>query len=134
MDLAVMNSDPKIAVHEAVVALGQLNGAIWSMRSTVRTRAGTGRINRAVSGDFDNDGILDLAITLDSTGELGIMIGIGNGAFRPLKTVAAVPPANLPSNSIVAGDFKTDGALDILLVAGTGATMSLLTGGGPLSR
>src|SRR5215467_5581192 len=66
-----------------------------------------------VKADFNNDGKLDLA-TPGYDYELGdgtvsVLLGNGNGSFRPAKVSAAGP---YPW-SLTAGDFNADGKIDL---------------------
>ncbi len=68
----------------------------------------------AVTGDFNNDGIADLAV-LESMApgtDLGILLGIGNGTFvGPIYTQVETSQDTI--SSIAVGDFNRDGILDI---------------------
>ena len=69
-----------------------------------------------VTGNFNDDGTLDLAFTnqnglfsTSTSGEVDVLLGNGNGTFQSLETyVVAGNPY-----SIVAGDFNGDGRLDL---------------------
>ncbi len=62
-----------------------------------------------VSADFNGDGILDLAI--EDGMNIDILLGNGDGTFKPATTFAAsyVGP-------IVAGDFNNDGRMDFAVL------------------
>jgi hypothetical protein len=73
-------------------------------------------------GDFNGDGILDLAV---ADGGANILLGNGDGTFQPAKNYAA---ASFPL-SIAVGDFNGDGIPD--LAVGTQNDMvSILLGNG----
>lgn len=69
-----------------------------------------------VSGDFDEDGHLDLMVANtiayypEGPGDLSFLAGLGDGTFAPEQdvTVAVVAP-----NALAAGDFNADGHTDI---------------------
>jgi hypothetical protein len=70
---------------------------------------------QAVIGDFNGDGIPDLAVTDRNLSQVSILLGNGDGTFRP-PTSFSVP---YPPRSLAVGDFDRDGRLD-LAVAYTG--------------
>ena len=78
-----------------------------------------------VSGDFNADGKLDLAVvnTLGA-GTVSVLLGTGTGGFLP-KIDSAAGPSALDAT---AGDFNADGKLDLAVVGG--GLVSLLTGNG----
>jgi hypothetical protein len=75
--------------------------------------------NGVVVGDFNNDGNLDLAVSIANAGSafgfVTIFPGLGNGSFGPGVTLTSAP---LPYG-IVAADFNGDGGLDLALGNGT---------------
>lgn len=82
----------------------------------------------AVSGDFNNDGILDIVSINSST--LSFYKGIGGGAFdSPVNQ-----PLTGPWGQAFAADFNGDGKLDLALSAacceGTGQGVTILLGNG----
>ena len=82
---------------------------------------------RAVPGDFNRDGIPDLAVTQNSTTHgltLETYLGDGTGAIIPL--VASI---TADRQALAAGDFDRDGILD-LVTRGPGTGLILLKGVG----
>jgi Chitobiase/beta-hexosaminidase C-terminal domain/FG-GAP-like repeat/FG-GAP repeat len=67
-----------------------------------------------VVGDFNGDGIPDIAIGTNgsTTGYLGILLGNGNGTFQAAKNFTGLPN----NQAIVAANFVNGGPLDILTV------------------
>ncbi len=65
------------------------------------------------AGDFDGDGFLDLATAEDSPGGFSVLLGNGDGTFKPQLDYSN---SNAPYNGIVSGDFNNDGKLDVALV------------------
>ncbi len=76
-------------------------------------------------GDFDRNGALDL-VTANSQGTLSLLLGNGDGSFRPRVdlTVGAVPRA------VAVGDFNGDGLLDVVAAKQLSETVSVLLGHG----
>jgi hypothetical protein len=82
-----------------------------------------------VAGDFDGDGTLDLAVGIQggSTPAVSILLGNGDGTFRPGSTY----PMNGLPQSLALGDFNSDGKLDVATVNVVEQdTLSILLGNG----
>ena len=81
------------------------------------------------AGDFNNDGKLDLAVTLAYGAELAILLGKGDGTFSVTKS-GQQPPylRNIDWDDITVADFNLDGNLDLAL-AGVGG-FKILAGNG----
>jgi hypothetical protein len=83
-----------------------------------------------VAGDFNGDGVTDLAFAMDANaanpGTVAILLGKGDGTFSPAASLAV----GAGPDSIVAGDFNGDGKLDLAVANGLDATVSILLGNG----
>src|SRR6266436_5479988 len=81
-----------------------------------------------VSADFNLDGKPDLAVTNDSSANVTILLGNGNGAFSQ----AAGSPVSVGSSpfGLVVGDFNMDGKPDLAVANFGAATISILLGNG----
>ena len=82
------------------------------------------------TGDFNADGITDLAVANGGTGTISILLGrgvggAGDGTFAP----AVNYPGGAQPRDIVATDLNGDGILD-LAVADYGGSVRILVGGG----
>lgn len=78
----------------------------------------------AVTGDFDGDGALDLAVANYSSATVSVLLGNGDGTFQAAKTSAT----GGGPRSVAVGDFDADGALD--LATANAADVSVLLGNG----
>ncbi len=83
-------------------------------------------LSAIVTGDFNGDGKLDLAMTDSAGNAVIILLGNGDGTFRAPTTIAA---GNSP-NAIVATDFNDDGKLDLAIANFGDGTITLLLGNG----
>jgi hypothetical protein len=79
------------------------------------------------SGDFNGDGVLDLA---DGSRSLKIFLNAGNGAFTQLPDV----PFGDGTAPIVSGDFNGDGILDLATTNGNSLSVLLGKGDGTFSQ
>jgi hypothetical protein len=79
-------------------------------------------------GDFNHDGKLDLveAGTFGSGGNLGILLGNGNGTFRDGASYAL----GTSPESIAVADFNGDHNLDLAIANSEGGSISVLLGNG----
>jgi FG-GAP-like repeat/Putative Ig domain len=106
------------------VSLGNGDGT-FTLGSTSPILFGSS-LSSIVTGDFNGDGKLDLAVT-DSVGNaVIILLGNGDGTFGPPTTI---PVGNAPQ-AIIAADFNNDGKLDLAVVNSADGTATLLLGNG----
>lgn len=82
-------------------------------------------ISSIAVGDFNGDGRPDLALTLEQSDAIGIMLNNGDGTFG----AATQYPAGDRPVSLVAADFNGDGKLDLASLDTTD-TISFLAGNG----
>jgi sugar lactone lactonase YvrE len=78
-----------------------------------------------VSGDFNRDGLLDLAVVNNADSTLSILLGNGNGTFTTTSMAVGSHPT-----AIVTGDFNGDGILDLAVLNEGDHTISVLLGNG----
>jgi FG-GAP-like repeat len=114
-----------IPVHIAAAALGTLAPA----------GSGAGNIGQAsplmVTGDFNRDGIADMAEIVpppasDGPSSLIVSLGQPDGTFKP---VASNPAVGRDPRSIIVGDFNGDGDPDLIVGDGDGSLIELLGDG-----
>jgi len=78
-----------------------------------------------VSGDFNNDGILDVAVGNDS-GSVGTLLGNGDGTFR--APIVFTLPGGSNADGLAVGDFNEDGNLDLAVADFSGEAVRILLG------
>jgi hypothetical protein len=133
-DLAVVNQGPfstSTSQSSLSVLLGNGDGSFQPAVTTDIQNSGLGNGN-AVSmavGDFNGDGLPDVA--LNTAGPAGpaveVLLGKGDGSFQPNHLIESVGQTPL---SVAAGDFDGNGALDLVTANSTNGTLSLLLGNG----
>jgi len=86
-----------------------------------------------LAADFNEDGILDLAVAEFGSNSVGILLGLGAGGAGD-GTFAAAVHVPLPSGSfpvaLAGGDFNGDGILDLAVADEEASGVSLLFGQG----
>jgi hypothetical protein len=109
----------------AVAALFSLVAAVtpaWAQFEARSTRTTSGESVAIATGDFRNDGRLDLAIVDNG---LSVALGNGDGTFQAPTTYPYLLGA-----SIAVGDFNGDGNLDLVAPYGSGVGVFLGNGDG----
>lgn len=128
-DLAVAIDIDQIGVPGSVaILLGNGDGTFTLKAESFVTGDSPSSI---VVGDFNGDGILDLAVAngYDNTlypGTVTVLLGNGDGTFTPTKVS---PVTGFIPNSIAVGDFNGDGIAD-LATANEGGMATVLLGNG----
>jgi hypothetical protein len=79
-----------------------------------------------VTGDFNNDGNLDLAFSDKLIGNVFVVLGDGHGAFGPETSFTTLGPAS----SLVTSDFNHDGNLDLAMSVPSRNSIVVLFGAG----
>jgi hypothetical protein len=145
LDIAVLNNCIDVGCSSGgsiSVFLGNGNGA-FSFESTIGLpqlpSSGSFPVS-VIAGDFNNDGILDLAAVggLGENGGVGpgvvnILLGNGNGSFQTPLTFQNF--SNVGAVALVARDFNQDGILDLGIAGGAncadcGGSGNILYGNG----
>lgn len=77
-------------------------------------------------GDFNRDGIRDLAVSIAGTAKVAILLGTGGGAFAtPVEYAIGSSPGD-----IAIADFNRDGKADLAIVCQVSDAVSVLLGNG----
>ncbi|WP_020470431.1 FG-GAP repeat domain-containing protein [Zavarzinella formosa] len=79
-----------------------------------------------VSGDFNHDGKMDVATANEGADGISVLLGLGNGAFRP----SANFPTGKPPTSLIMADLNGDGTLDLVTVNKSDDSVTVLLGSG----
>jgi hypothetical protein len=83
---------------------------------------GNGASPSAVAiGDFNGDGIADLAVTNSNSNTVGVLLGVSGGTFEAQVSYGA---STVP-RSVVVGDFNGDGNLDLAVADGSSKTVGI---------
>jgi hypothetical protein len=111
---------------EVDVLLGNGDGTFQDPRSYT---TGLREVQSVAVGDFDGNGILDLAVVPDSdaqTGTVRVLLGNGDGSFQAARNFAA---GRRPF-AVAVGDFNGDGTPDLAVANYNGSNVSVLLGNG----
>jgi sugar lactone lactonase YvrE len=122
-DLAVTNS---LENGTVVIFLGKGDGTFAASVESPATDPSPAGI---AVGDFNGDGILDLAIANyggNSNNAVTILVGNGDGTFKP----AALYGSGINNRSVVLGDFNGDGVVDVAIGTFWSDSIAILPGKG----
>ncbi|CAF3754506.1 unnamed protein product, partial [Adineta steineri] len=81
-----------------------------------------------ITADFNNDSLLDIAVALQTSGQMGVFLGHGNGTF--FDVVIYLIDINAKPASIATGDFNNDNRLDIVVSNSGFGSISIFYGNG----
>jgi len=131
LDLAILHSiacftAPCFAAEVITVMLGNGDGTFQT-----RELAAPQHMHALETGDFNRDGIPDLAIGSENT-KLHILLGSGDGTFVRQPEMTLVPGGDLFSavNDVDVADFNRDTIQDMVLPLGNGNGNVVLLGNG----
>jgi hypothetical protein len=75
-----------------------------------------------ISGDFNNDTKLDLAVTNSGSNTVSVLLGYGNGTFQTEMNYAI---GSSPT-SVISGDVNNDKKLDLMMTNMNSGDLSVL--------
>jgi len=78
-----------------------------------------------IAADFDDDGILDLAVANGASGTVSVLVGRGDGTFNPAQHFGA----GLGAMGMATGDFNGGGKLDLAVANEFSNSVSILING-----
>jgi hypothetical protein len=78
------------------------------------------------AGDFNGDGKLDLAVATDSSNNVSVLLGNGDGTFQPAVNYGV----GVSPRALALGDFNGDGKIDLVTANTYSNNVSVLFGNG----
>jgi Bacterial Ig-like domain (group 3)/FG-GAP-like repeat len=121
VDLVVANAAGSGVAEGVSVLLGNGDGTFQSPQNIPVNGIGSLTV-----GDFNRDGVVDLAIEDGEDGSVGVLLGNGNGTFQTVQSYPGTPGGTL----ILAADFNGDGFLDLAVPNSSNNTVQVFYGTG----
>ena len=122
LDLAAANELGRSANQTLSILIGNGDG---TFKPAVNYPGGQSPRGIAV-GDFNNDGILDIAVANNNGNNVTIYIGKGDGTFA----APVYYPAHTHPKAVTVGDFNRDGNADLAVANHDTSDVSILLGDG----
>jgi hypothetical protein len=123
LDLALADNGLTSDAGQLSIFLGNGQGG-FTQAPGFPFAVGPGPFSLAVA-DFNHDGNLDLAIALNRTNQVEVLLGNGQASFISSRFSAGAGP-----RAVVAGDFNGDGNMDLAVANFSGSNISVLLGDG----
>jgi hypothetical protein len=123
--LVFTNTTGKVKLGSVTLPQSALGG--YQPFGLITTGAKSGP-NDLVVGDFNGDGIPDLAAPDSASGVVAVFLGKGDGTFQPAK-FASTGTGSQPL-ALAVGDFNADGKLDLAVALGNQGAVAILLGNG----
>lgn len=122
--IQVQNDTPGGGISNAVsFPIGVSKTSLTGVNSTAPAASGMGF---SAVGDFNNDGILDVAAVNPSAGTVSVFLGLGNATFAShVDYSVGTQPVY-----VATGDFNGDGNLDLVVANQGSNNVSVLLGNG----
>jgi hypothetical protein len=125
LDLAVTNP----STDQVSILLGNGDGTFQNPVSYSTGAAGSHPI-AVNAADFNNDGILDLAVTNLNAKNVAIFLGNGDGTFKPQVSYSTTGGTIIGPSAMTTGDFNGDGIVDLAITDQHDNSVSILLGNG----
>jgi Ca2+-binding RTX toxin-like protein len=120
-DLAVANR----LAGTVTILLGDGTGNFTATGTGPEVIGGTG-LRAVATGDFNDDGDADLAVTNQTTHSVAVLLGLGNGDFAaPLTEAVGTTPVD-----VRVSDLNDDGKADLVVTNASSDNISILLGDG----
>ncbi|MGF1938683.1 MAG: beta strand repeat-containing protein [Nostoc sp. ChiQUE02] len=81
-----------------------------------------------ITGDFNKDGNTDLVTANKSSQSVSVLLGKGDGTFKPASNFSVVGFNGLNPYSVAVADFNKDGKLDLVTANNSSSNISVLFG------
>ena len=121
-DIAVANS----GTSNVGILLGYGNGTFASQQIYSTSR--NSNPSSIVVADLNNDQKVDIAVSNNGSGNVGIFFGHGNGSFQP-QIIYSIEPTSHPEYMTV-GDINNDNQLDLVITDSINDRISIIRGYG----
>jgi hypothetical protein len=123
-NLGSVDGSISVYLNQGASAPGQLSGP------TTFTTGAPGSLHLC-AGDFNGDGLIDVATTSVTTSSVSVLFGDGAGGFGAPQLISIASTGGVQS-TIAAADFNGDGQLDLAVTSPSSARLSILLnqGGG----
>lgn len=113
---------------DVTILLGNGDGSFRAFRVYATDDDPLPRPNSVVVGDFNGDGIQDLAVANDRVDNVAVLLGNGDGTFQRIGNFHL--GASVGPRSVVIGDFNRDGIQDLATANSASRDVSILIGNG----
>jgi hypothetical protein len=132
LDLAVLNASS----NSVSILLGNGSGGQGDGTFATKVDYTTGtQPHDMTTGDFNTDGILDLAVANVSSNNVSVLLGHGSAGQGNGKFAARVDyPAGTETMSVTTGDFNADSILDLAVANRVSNSVGILFGNGSGGR
>jgi hypothetical protein len=118
-------SNPNVTLGSVPISAGTLGLNFFNSSSPAISFVQEGIGTQVVVGDFNGDGIADLAECDGSN--VGILLGNGDGTFQAQQNFST---SSYCDGGLVSGDFNGDGKLDIAIMSVNNSAIGILLGNG----